>query len=241
VSDEYSAHVQREELRYLLAYEEWEKNLSPEERVMLNGASAPNIEDHQSHNTKRIVLGVAADVAESPLASVTPRVAEAIDTPADELQDLFGLDAVTAARVALWAEKRIEVEAERRKAMVVARVVGNFMHTSNAKLLSASLAFAADMALEFGIGTMQDWASQNGLSRQAVSKVAKKWQEELELPVSRSMRKQEVCQSCSKAQKERHWRKRLPRITEGKTVGQSAISHGDSEDSGQVAGDERVA
>jgi hypothetical protein len=218
MSDEYLAHVRREELRYLCAYEEWERSLSPEDRAALKGAAAPDIEDYESHNTKREVLGIAADVADSSLAVVLPNLAQEIDGPVDELQDLFGLDGVTAAKVALWAEQRINREAEHRKARVLVRVAGAFLNASNPKLLSAGLAFASDLAVTAGLGNMQEWASQNGVSRAAVSKVAKKWQEELELPVASHMKGAQACASYAAAQRQKHWRKNLPKNLYGNTT-----------------------
>ena len=59
-----------------------------------------------------------------------------------------------------------------------------------------------------GLGTMQDWALQNGVSRAAVSKVAKFWQRELGLPAGSHMRDEQKCRAYSEAQKQKHWRNR---------------------------------
>jgi hypothetical protein len=90
---------------------------------------------------------------------------------------------------------------------------------SNVKLLVAGLAYAADLAVTNQLGTMQDWAVRNGLSRAAVLKVAKFWQRELGLPASSHMRGEEKCQAYSEAQTQKHWRKQkvggLSRIWDG--------------------------
>ena len=72
---EYTAHVRAQELAYLLASEEWEKSVSPQERLLL-GAAAPDRNQHS-----RMQTGRAEDVGSSSRASDTPDGAEGLDGP----------------------------------------------------------------------------------------------------------------------------------------------------------------
>ena len=93
-----------------------------------------------------------------------------------------------------YIEERVERRVTEAKCNVIVRVCGVFLKAeSNVKLLVAGLAYAADLAVTNQLGTMQDWAVRNGLSRAAVLKVAKFWQRELGLPASSHMRGEEKC------------------------------------------------
>jgi len=105
-----------------------------------------------------------------------------------------------------YIEERVERRVVAEKCIVIVRVCGDFLKAgSNVKLLVAGLAYEADLAVTNQLGTMQDLAIRNGLSRAEVSKVATFWQRELVLPASSHMRGEEKCQAYSEAQTKKHW------------------------------------
>jgi hypothetical protein len=203
----YEAHVTREKTKYLLSYEAWETNLTPEERKILRSASAPDIEDHVSQGSRKVLIGLERDAADSSLASYEVNLADAVDSVVDEIRDKWGVDQKKAEEIARWAEGRIAQEAESRKASMIVKIAGVFLNCSNVRLVAAGLSYATDLALTTNMGTMQEWAIKNGLSRAAVSKSARWWSRELSLPVGSHMRDEETCRAYSEAQKTKHWRK----------------------------------
>jgi hypothetical protein len=202
----YETHCYRENTRYLLAYEEWEAALSPEERAKLGRAAAPELEDHRAHSSKRMVLGALGDVAERSSASYSVDYAAALDGGASILAERSGISITQAEAVFAFMQERVERESAERESRAIVSIAAAFLKGANSKLLAAGLAFASDLALTNGLGTMQDWARENGVSRAAVSKVAKFWQRQLGLPAGSHMRDEKKCRAYSEAQKTKHWR-----------------------------------
>ena len=199
---EYTAHVRAQELAYLLAYEEWEKSVSPEERLLLGAAAAPDLDQHS-----RMQTGRADDVASSSRASYTPDVADGLDGPVEDLMEKFGMSSSLARAIEAWSNARVEREAEERKTRTIVRIAGVFLNTSNARLSAAGLAYASDLALTSGLGSMREYAGTIGLSVEMVSKTARWWRAELELPVGSHMKGAGHCKKLSEAQQQKHWRK----------------------------------
>lgn len=204
----YESHVTRMNTEYLMQYEEFEKSLSPEERRRLAGASVPELPSFQARGRgRREVIGISRDAAESSAASFTHDFSEDIDSAADEIREKFlPLSPKLAREIALWHEERLIQESEKRKAGVIITIAGAFLGGSNVKLLAAGLAYATDLAITSGMGTMQAWAVKTGLSKQAISKSAKWWKKALGLPGGSHMRDEETCASYSRAQIDNHWR-----------------------------------
>jgi hypothetical protein len=196
-------HVKRENTKYLNAYKEFESNLTPEQKKMLGSAAAPLVESSVTHGMSPI-----CDLAESAVA-ITPVNMEArCDELHEILAEQFEIPLSIAKKIAAWHLASVEREGEERKAAVVARIAGSFLNASNVKLTSAGLAYAAGLSSLNGLGTMAEYAASIGVSRQAVSKVAKQWQQELNLPGSSHMRAEEACETYSAVQKTNHWRKK---------------------------------
>lgn len=191
---------------YLLAYEEWENSLSPRERALLGSAAAPQLEDFKAHSSKRVAVGTIGDAAERSAASFEPDLAKALDGDAENLAEMAGISLGSAKAIFRNMAIRVEREAARREATAIATIAAAFLKGTNSKLLAAGLAYASDLSLTNGLGTMQEWALQNGVSRAAVSKVAKFWQRELGLPAGSHMRDEQKCRAYSEAQKAKHWR-----------------------------------
>ena len=209
MNSEYADHVRRSDMEYLMEYEKFEASLSVADRELLarSGASAPDLPDHRALSSRRMVLGVDRDVAESSAAAFSPDVAEELDTPEEQLAELAGITLEQARIVVAWGNARAAREVEQQKAWLVVKVGGAFINAANSKLLAAGLAFAADLQQTSGMGTMQDYARTISVSRAAISKVAKWWKQELELPDGAHMRDEAKCRSYSNAQKQKHYRK----------------------------------
>ncbi len=105
-----------------------------------------------------------------------------------------------------WHNRAAARKAEKIKVRAMERIVGGFLDCANSKLTAAGLAYASDLALTANLGTMQDYALKIAVSRAAISKNAKIWQRELDLPAASNMRAAEKCRAYSEAQKAKHWR-----------------------------------
>jgi hypothetical protein len=211
--DEYQSHRRREEARYVIAFDEFEQNLTPDQRRMLGSAAVPDVEDTRSHGSRRVSLGVLTDAAERVSASYTPNVTEAVDgtleNPSSELlaemleiplnvvtggvlEDLnptpeilaekLGVSLDVAQRIFDWHNAAAARNAERIKMRAIVRIAGVFLDCSNTKLSAAGLTFAGGLALQYGIGSIQDYAASIDVSRAAITKNVKFWQGELDLP-----------------------------------------------------------
>ena len=103
--------------------------------------------------------------------------------------------------IEIFLKKKIDEEAARRESRAIKAIAGAFLKGTNSKLLAAGPAYESDLSVTSGMGTMQDWARENGVSRAAVSKAAKFWQRELELPTGSHMRDEQKCRAYSEAQR----------------------------------------
>lgn len=204
----YESHVARMNMEYTLEYDSFERSLTPEQRALLGSSAVPDLPSFQVRGkSRREVIGISRDAADSSSASFTQDFSAAIDSIADEIQERFlPHSPKLAADIARWHEERVALESEKRKAGVIITIAGAFLGDSNVKLLCAGLAYATDLAITSGMGTMQAWAVKTGLSKQAISKKAKWWQKSLGLPGGSHMRDEETCASYSRAQSDKHWR-----------------------------------
>lgn len=203
---EYFSHVRKQDTDYLIAYEAWENTLTPRERALLGSAAAPQLEDFKAHSSKKVTIGTVGDASDRSAASFEPDLAGALDGDPENLAEMAGVSLGSAKAICRFMAIRIEREAARREAAAIVAIAGAFLKGTNSKLLAAGLAYASDLSVTNGLGTMQDWAMQNGVSRAAVSKVAKFWQRELGLPAGSHMRDEQKCRAYSEAQKRKHWR-----------------------------------
>ena len=216
----YQDHVARERTAYLLAFEEFESSLSAQDRAALGRAAAPELEDHKAHSTKRVVLGAIGDAAERSAASYLPDLAEALDGDAECLAERAGISLTQAEVIYAYMREKIERESAAREAAAIVTIAAAFLKGANSKLLAAGLAYASDLALTNGMGTMQEWARENSCSRAAVSKVAKVWQRKLNLPAGSHMREESKCRAYSEAQQKKHWRKQKVGACAGAAAGE---------------------
>jgi len=213
VDDEYHAHKRRQEALYVLAFDEFEKNLTPAQRRTLGSAAVPDVEDPRSHSSRRVSLGVLTDAAERVSASYSPNVTEALDGTLDNpshellaevlgiplnvvmgavleelnptpelLAESLGVSLDVAQRIFDWHNAAAARNAERIRMRAIVRIAGVFLDCANTKLAAAGLTFAGGLALQYGLGSIQDYATSIDVSRSAITKNVKFWQSELDLP-----------------------------------------------------------
>jgi len=203
----YFDHCRRSEVAYLLSYEEWERGLSPADRARLGRASTPDLDDRRAMGSKRMVLGLERDVAESSAASECEWMVE--DSAADVLREEFPeLSADSAERLASKIEERVEAEAARRKAEALLAITTIFLDCSNLRLQAAGLSFCIGLPVP-GYSTLSEWAAAHGVTRQALSKVARDWHDRLGLPEGPHLRDDSLCESYRAAQLKNHWRRKV--------------------------------
>jgi len=104
----YEDHAQRQNITYLLAYEEWENSLTPDNRAKLGRAASPDLEDYRAHTSKRIVIGALADAAERPSASYVPDLEKEIDTDAERIAHYWVVSSMEKDDQTKWLEKAVK-------------------------------------------------------------------------------------------------------------------------------------
>jgi len=205
----YLDHVRRQEMEYLVSYEEFEAGLTAEQRAMLqsSGAAAPDIEFHKTMNSRRITLGLDRDVAESSAASLGWDAEVLLEDPIDVWMDeIPGLNRRQAEEIEARLSGLVERAVAERACSAIISIASAFLDSKNVRLQAAGLAFAAGLPVVGGAHSMQEFASANGVSRQAISKSAKFWQRELKLPPGPHMREEHKCDSYRQAQlTKNHW------------------------------------
>ena len=85
VDDEYHAHKRREEARYVLAFDEFEKDLTPDRRSLQGSAAVPDVEDPRSHSSRRVLTDAAQHVSASYTFNLTDALDGTFENPSSEL------------------------------------------------------------------------------------------------------------------------------------------------------------
>ena len=95
----------------------------------------------------------------------------------------------------------------RHEAHLLQLVVGGLISAKNPKVQCAGLAYATGLGALNGLGNQHQFAKANGVSRQSISKSNRFWKKTLGLGKSPHQKTEEACETYSKSQKEKHWRK----------------------------------
>lgn len=161
MSSDYRYRQHQKDSAYENAYAEWIATLSPEERAKLGnmGLDKPLMPDRPASN-----CGLEGDVADTPLASERPDIAEAMDRvpePAGEVNT-----------EALWDALR--------------RLLGEILTAPNRSLTVECLAVVS--GLSYTGDSMSEIAHRHRVTRAAVSKRCVELTEKLDLMPSRAMR-----------------------------------------------------
>jgi hypothetical protein len=202
-ASDYYDHVDREQVRYVAEFEAFWGRLTPKQRKVLHerGVSGPVIEFSSNAELDR-------DLAEKPVASYSEDLVEKLDKFSDQITEKFALPGAIAIPLACFLIHMIEQQSIAYKAWLFGKVCGVMLNAKNAKLAAAGLAFASNLASLNELGSMREYAKKNNLSPEAVSKVKRKWQAELQLPDSPHSKDAEARANYSAVQStDRHWRK----------------------------------
>ena len=78
-----------------------------------------------------------------------------------------------AEKILDWHNKVAGRKAEKIRMRVIERILSEFIDCANSKLTAAGLAYAADLAVAHGLGTVQEYALKIAVSRASISKNAK--------------------------------------------------------------------
>lgn len=198
--------VRKEEFAYLLAYDEWMGTLSDVERRALEdgGVDVPDLDP-----VSRSATAVSRDAADLSMAAVSVDFAAGADGPVERLQEAFGLNRAQAEGVAAFLREKVRRDSNRLLGNAISFIAGEFLQAANLKLYAAALAFASDLSVTSGMGSMRQWATRNGLSVAAVSKVSRHLRKGLALGPGNHLRDDRISEICSTAQKKNHWRKKV--------------------------------
>jgi hypothetical protein len=203
----YEDHRHRLQERAIEAHRKWFANLTPAQRRKLRDLGVlDQPEDDASvdgHNPFEV-----GDIADSPRASETWEPAEDLDQEHEQLAEQLGVSLDTARKILTWKEEAVEQALEHREGELLAVVVGGLIAARNVKVSTAGLAFAAQLAGVNGFGSQTEFAKKHGLSRQAISKVTKAWQRDLNLKKSVHQKSDKACETYSRIGHKRHWRAR---------------------------------
>lgn len=188
-----------------LAHAKWFASQSPAEQKRLAQMGLdkpPSDTDQVSGHSDR------ADPATSSRASTASFDVSSLDTYADQLAQCFDLDDVTATRIARHVQDRIQADRKQRNSGELNSVIGMLLRAENVKTCAAGLAYAVGLSDVNNFGPLRAYARRNGLSPAAISKQCIKWAALLNLPPSIHAKPTASRASFSKAQKEKHWRKK---------------------------------
>lgn len=187
------------------AHRKWFAAQSPAEKkklIALGLDKPPSDTDQVSGHSDR------ADPATSSRASTASFDVSSLDTYADQLAQRFDLDDIVAARLARHVQDRIQLDRKQRSSSELNSVIGMLLRAENVKTCAAGLAYAVGLADLNNFGPLRSYAKRNGLSPAAISKQCIKWAALLNLPPSIHAKPAASRASFSKAQFEKHWRKK---------------------------------
>ena len=203
----YTEHARKQQAAASKEYATWLTTLSLKDRQHLqrNDLIIPPTDEHEVGGQSPYSL---SDIADTPLARTDTDYALAIDRPHEILADEFDLTTEQSQNLIAWHNSEIKAAVDREKANYLQLIVGGLLSSKNPKLNAAGLAFAANLGALNGLPCQREYARQNHVSRQAVSKVVKAWQESLELHPSAHQKSEAACQTYSEVGKSNHWRDR---------------------------------
>jgi len=209
---DYNLRQKREDEAHEKAYAAWYAGLSAREKAALRKSEGVSISARmdkpyvQKPKRKRPEDDGREPRTDRHAVIVRPDMAGAVDTLGDVLAERFGVALATAEAIAAWHVGEVESAALTHKAFLFQRLIAGFIEPGNLRIRAAGLAYAANLAVLNGLGSLRNFATQNGVSPSAVSKEKRRWQKDLELPPSPHGKSEEACQNYSRSQKTKHWR-----------------------------------
>ncbi len=205
--DDYGERQGAMDAAYEGEFERWFSSLPPAEqdRLRAEGVSGPATDGDRVNGQNPMQT---KDAAEKPQSSEEVDFAAAADTLADLLCEQFDLTEGQAAGIVDWHQAQLDSDALAFQATLFQRLIGAFLATSNPRVEAAGLAFAANLAALNGLGSMRQFSRETGISVATVSKSARRWRANLNLPRSPHMKSDAAAEKYSQVQKRNHWRRR---------------------------------
>ena len=178
---------------YVSEYQRWVDSLSPQEREELKrlGVDQPDVPSDYGNGRDR-------DLADSPLASETPDMAENIDDSASTSGQVVSTEMGTAGN------------ADEMRGDILASFCARLRSCANPTLVFDAICYATGVySLEGASAT--ELAARHGVTKQAFSKVAVRWCETYGLRPSRSMKSEKARESYRKRMGDFHTQRQLTR------------------------------
>jgi hypothetical protein len=201
---DYDIHARDLHRKATAAHLEWAKALTPAQREKLAGMGVLEPADDR-HEVGGHSPWQQRDAAESHYARIEADPAEN-DADDERLADLFDIPLPTAKRIIEWHRAAIDATLYQREGDLLAIVVGGLLASQNPRLSAAGLAFATNLDATNGLGSQAQFARSLKISRQAVSKVTKAWQEDLGLQPGANQKSAAACAAYSQIGFTDHWR-----------------------------------
>lgn len=147
----------------------WAASLPEEDRAQV--AALPKL------SACSMSTGLDEDVAEWCDVSVSPDMAAAIDSLADELQEKFGLSAGQAERVAEWSEERERDAALRMRSQVLWRILGRLLSrpVNDVWVVLWALAYQTGLSKYLTKANPKQKSEEIGVTRALMSHHVRQW------------------------------------------------------------------
>jgi hypothetical protein len=131
-----------------------------------------------------------------------------IDSPAEELAELLGLDLMTAQRVWDWSQDRQRLAVLRERASLLGSIVGKLTEpTRNLRARVWALALAVGLDELNGTHSQAEVAGKLGCTRALISHYVTAWADLLQIDV-RKFRRSPEARKAYKESASRAWRRR---------------------------------
>jgi hypothetical protein len=113
-----------------------------------------------------------------------------------------------AEEVLRWHMNAAKAETMRAEAGMVLRMMEELMNSANVKMDVYAIALVSGISDGLGYSSQEDVARLLGVTRAAVNKVVRRWEDALRINNLKFRRNDETRKHCSDAQKDGHWRNR---------------------------------
>lgn len=200
----YQDHATRQQSEAEKAHALWISTLTPEQlrQAIDYGVTDPPKDSHKvgGHSPDQ-----KKDIADTSIARTEIDIASQIDDIPSTLADRFSIPLPTAEKVYAWHESEITEAREFRLAHTIQIIVAGILSANNPKLAAAGIAFATRLDALNGLN-QSDFARENNIRRQTVSKCTKHWQRALGIRPSVHQKSEKACISYQKTATANHWR-----------------------------------
>lgn len=201
----YDTHARSLHARAKKAHADWFASLSPDEKKRAKSMGVDSPPDDNTEVGGHSPFSVS-DVADTPLARIDFDVSQAIDQPVEILAEQFNIPLQTAKEILDWHRSEMNDAIRSAEASHLQIIVGGLLSARNPKLSAAGLAFAGNLAALNGLPSQRDFARENHISPEAISKMVRMWSSALGLNPSVHQKSANACRIYSRIGKTAHWR-----------------------------------